>query len=528
MAIRLCQACLHEIKEGDKLCNNCNVSVNRHATVIEVMSEYEGFSYVSNRYAFHDEDLNNYKHETLKDSKNSRLYPNNIQISKKNYEVNDTFMEEDDADFIGNLVKMVKNPAYYVDVLMGLVGAIILIIGDISAMYNNIYLYKSYDNNYVSYMCSLMIAIGLMAILIVLKHKKKYVLIPALASMTLLTFVLSNVKGVKSLGVGYYIMWLATVMLIISAVISNSTVIKKYFLEKADLIWILLTFFISLGLANTLNYYGELTPLAAEIKDDRIDTDMVNIPEEEVRTYSVLNNKMDIQLSLLDSYLVSFNNRDMIAVELSVYNKGTESIKLEEGLEIYTQQNGDRINYEREINGVSYFDMGAKNEKIKPNKCRTIFYGFYIEDIGDVKLKIIDKISKEKIIDQELTVNSQFYVTGDVSGLPDGASDIMDEAEKNKNLKYNIYFVKPNSWSDDVCAYVYYLDKRDKLVEVEKWPGKNMKYLNGYYSITYDKKLIDKARVIIVDKNNLENRFPEVGKGGVLLEGNINITPNVK
>ena len=36
----------------------------------------------------------------------------------------------------------------------------------------------------------------------------------------------------------------------------------------------------------------------------------------------------------------------MIAVELSVFNKGTESIKLEEGLDIFTEQNDNRINYE--------------------------------------------------------------------------------------------------------------------------------------------------------------------------------------
>lgn len=527
MAIRLCQACLHEIKEGDKLCNNCNVSVNRHATVIEVMSEYEGYSYVSNRYAFHDENLNNYKHEPLKDSKNSRLYPNNIPVSKKNYEVNDEIIEEND-DFVGNLVKMIKNPSYYFDVLMGLIGAILLVVGDISSMYNNIYLNREYGNNYISYMCSLIFAIGLLAMLIVLKHKKKYVLIPALAAVTLLTFVLSNANGVTSLGFGYFIMWLATVMLIISAVISNTSVIKKYFLGKADLIWILLTFFISLGLANTLNYYGSTTTLAAETEKVDLDTGAINIPKDEVRTYSVLNNKVDIQLSLLDSYLVSFNNKDMIVVELSVFNKGTESIKLEEGLEIIGLQNDNIIEYERDIESVTYFDMGSKNEKIKANKCKTIFYGFYIEEVGDVTLKVIDKETKEVIINQVLTVNSQFYVAGDVSGLPDGASDIMEEAEKNKNSTWNIYFVKPESWSDDICAYIYYLDKNDKLVEIEKWPGRKMKYENGYYSIDYDRKLIDKARVIIVDKNNLDNRFPAVGSVGVLLEGNINITPNIK
>ena len=55
-----------------------------------------------------------------------------------------------------------------------------------------------------------------------------------------------------------------------------------------------------------------------------------------------------------------------------------------------------------------------------------------------------------------------------------------------------------------------------------------MKYENGYYSLAYDKKWLGKGRVIIVDKNNLRNRFPAEGSVGVLLEGNINITPNLK
>ena len=42
----------------------------------------------------------------------------------------------------------------------------------------------------------------------------------------------------------------------------------------------------------------------------------------------------------------------------------------------------------------------------------------------------------------------------------------------------------------------------------------------------YDKKWFGKARVIIVDKNNTSNRFPGEDSVGLLLEGNINITPN--
>ena len=229
MAIRLCQACLHEIHEGDKLCSNCNVSVNRHATVIEVMSEYEGFSYVSNRYAFQDENLNNYKHEPLKDTRNSRLYPDNIPTKNINYDLNDVAVIEEDADFIGNFMKMLKNQSYYFDVLVGLLGALMLIVGDISALYSNYYLNRNYYNDYFTYTSSFILASALVAVLLVLKHKKKYVLIPALSSITLLTFLLSNGDNIRKLGLGYYTMWIAIVMLITSAVISNKSIIKKYF-----------------------------------------------------------------------------------------------------------------------------------------------------------------------------------------------------------------------------------------------------------------------------------------------------------
>ena len=53
-----------------------------------------------------------------------------------------------------------------------------------------------------------------------------------------------------------------------------------------------------------------------------------------------------------------------------------------------------------------------------------------------------------------------------------------------------------------------------------------MEYDNGFYTLTYDKKWFGKARVIIVDKNNTSNRFPGEDSVGLLLEGNINITPN--
>lgn len=527
MAIRLCQACLHEIKEGDKLCNNCNVSVNRHATVIEVMSEYEGYSYVSNRYAYHDENLNNYKHEPLKDTRNSRLYPDNIPIEKKKYDVGEVALIEENADFVGNFMKMIKNPSYYFDVLMGLLGSILLIVGDLSAMYNNFYSGRQYKTEYFNYMSSFIVAIALCAMLLVLKHKKKYVLIPVLTASTLLIFGLTNVNSAKSLGVGYYVMWLAIVMLIISAVVSNKSIIKKYFLGKADLIWILLTFFISLSLANTLNYYyGNGKTKAASPGTGTIDTDTINIPKEEIKTVDIENEKFNLQVSLLDSYLVSFNNKDMIVVELSVYNKGDKSVKLEEALKINAKQNGKSINYEQKIDDVTYFDMNAKNEKIKKNSCKTMFYGFFIQPEGDISLVAEDKESNNEIINQVLTVNSKFYVSTNVSSIPDGATEIMQEAEKNKNKKWNIYFVKPSSWSDDICAYIYYLDKKNKIKELEKWPGKSMEYDNGFYTFTYDKNWFGKARVIIVDKNNTSNRFPGEDSVGLLIEGNINITPN--
>ena len=53
-----------------------------------------------------------------------------------------------------------------------------------------------------------------------------------------------------------------------------------------------------------------------------------------------------------------------------------------------------------------------------------------------------------------------------------------------------------------------------------------MEYDNGCYYINYDKAWYGKARVIIVDKNNTSNRFPGENSLGLLLGGNINITPN--
>ena len=125
-----------------------------------------------------------------------------------------------------------------------------------------------------------------------------------------------------------------------------------------------------------------------------------------------------------------------------------------------------------------------------------------------------------------LTVNSKFYVSKTVSGIPDGGGDIMQEAKDNMITDWDIYFVKPDFWSDDVCAYIYYLDKDKKVKELEKWPGKLMRREEDYYTLSYEKKWYGKARVIIVDKNNPKNRFPEESSAGIVLEGNLNVTPN--
>ena len=149
MSIRLCQACLHEIKEGDKLCSKCMVSVNRHATVIEVMSEHEGYSYVSNRYAFHDENLNNFNMDLLKDSKNLRLYPDNIEKQNINDDEEEfEYIEEEDNDFMKNLVKLINNPKEYKDVICGILGCILLILGNLITMYSNLDIIK--DNTFLS------------------------------------------------------------------------------------------------------------------------------------------------------------------------------------------------------------------------------------------------------------------------------------------------------------------------------------------------------------------------------------------
>ena len=66
----------------------------------------------------------------------------------------------------------------------------------------------------------------------------------------------------------------------------------------------------------------------------------------------------------------------------------------------------------------------------------------------------------------------------------------------------------------------------ESIVEIGKWPGKRMTLKNGMYTLSYDKKWVNKGKVIIVDKENEDNMFPKKESLGLRLEGNINIMPN--
>ncbi|MBE5935448.1 MAG: starch-binding protein [Lachnospiraceae bacterium] len=524
MSIRLCQACLHEVKEGDKLCSNCMISVNRHATVIEVMSEYEGFSYVSNRYAFHDENLNNYNAELLKDTKNSRLYPDNIKpsaIVEEDFE----YVEEDDGDFTKNIIRMINSPKDYIDVIYGLLGCILLLIGNFLTIYSNINDLKNNNSMYLNYITIFIIGAACLAILLVFKHKKKYVLIPTIIVGIMLIFVMSDAENFQYLGFGYYIMWISLILLVACASVNTKSRLKKYFLRKTDLTWIMLTFFVSLGLVNTFNYKFGSSAAAPEEGRKEMVTDTIRLNHEEIKTITINETKTKLEVSLLDTYLVRNHGKDLVVVEMSVYNNGKKEVKIKDCLDIYLMQNKKKILMEKELEGITYFNTATGNEKIGVDNCKTMFYAFYVDDLGDSYLNVINKEAEELIINQIIVLNQKFYVKEekpDKDIIPVGDGKGQSSKEKDS---YTIYFKKPASWSEKIYAYIYCIED-DSIVEINNWPGMKMTKDGDIYKISYDKKWYGKGKVMIVDKNNQDNMFPEKESLGLKLEGNINIMPN--
>ena len=522
MSIRLCQACLHEVKEGDKLCSNCMISVNRHATVIEVMSEHEGFSYVSNRYAFHDENLNNYNTDMLKETKNSRLYPDNIKQVKPIEEEEYEYVEEEDGDFTKNIVRLINSPKEYIDVIYGLLGCLLLLLGNFLTIYSNISALKTNNSVYLNYITIFITGAACLAILLVFKHKKKYVLVPTIIVGIMLIFVMSDISNFDYLGMGYYIMWISLILLVACASVNTKSKLKKYFLRKSDLTWIMLTFFVSLGLVNTFNYkFG--SSVGYEPKIEAPQPNYQSIPKEEIKTVSIKETKAKLDISLLDTYLVRNKEKDAIVVEISVYNAGNKPIKVKDCIDVYIMKNNDKIDKEKDLEGVTYFNVSSGNEKVDVHECETIFYAFYVNDLGDAFLNVVNKEGDKTIINQILSLNQKFYVKEEVEPIIVGSS----EEEMEEKDSYKIFFKKPSSWSDKVYAYIYYIED-NKISEIGKWPGTKMEKEGDMYTISYDKKWYKKAKVFIVDKKNNKNIFPSKETLGLKLEGNVNIMPNEK
>jgi hypothetical protein len=330
-----------------------------------------------------------------------------------------------------------------------------------------------------------------------------------------------DVENIRYLGIGYYIMWTALVLLVVSAAMNTKSKFKKYFLRKSDLSWIMFTFFVSLLFVNNFKYYlGGSTVDAMETTGTKI-SETIRFAKEEVKTIAIDEEQIKLDISLLDSYLVRSNDKDVVVIEISAYNKGEKSVNIKEYLDIYIKHNEKRVSFESEIPGITYFDIASGKEIVESDKCKTLFYAFYIEEKGDSYLNIINKKTNKSFVDQLVALNSKFYVEEQENILLGEGEDTYNKVKSS----YNIYFKKPSSWSEKVYAYIYYVED-ESIVEMAKWPGKRMTLKNGMYTFNYDKKWLNKAKVIIVDKENENNMFPKKESLGLRLEGNINIMPN--
>ncbi|OUM61820.1 carbohydrate-binding module family 26 protein, partial [Piromyces sp. E2] len=76
-----------------------------------------------------------------------------------------------------------------------------------------------------------------------------------------------------------------------------------------------------------------------------------------------------------------------------------------------------------------------------------------------------------------------------------------------------IYFLKPSNWGDDIYAYHYSEDNSMNTYPYQKWPGRKMKKMDGfYYDIFYNQYFMTGNRKVIFTDG--KNQVPGVMETG--------------
>ena len=569
MAIRLCHSCAREVRDGDKVCRYCNAILDESHSVIEIGGEEEGFSFGSNKNAYEDEALKNFKQEQLdvnyeKVSQDKALAT--YQTNEDSFNENDLDDDMDDndesiKDVYKGVIEIFRHPKDYIPLFVGLFSCL-LIIGSI---FLPLYVTAGGKSRFMYekdlYSLGLLLGVCLiLALMVIFKFRQKYVVIPAICIATMLVYLLiyfAKLETFGKLGFGYYILWFASVMLISSAVILNNTEgasnKDNLALNKKDFIWMVVCLLLSVIVINRLFDFVHMEAADEEPKVEATENTSVKIVVEDG----------NVELKILDTYIVKdtsegeSNGKDFAIVKVNLDNKRQVPVKFDDIFSINVYQNGQQLS--KTDQNIDGFELDASTENIDGGTNKEIYFGYELFSKDNINVSVSKNSNNVLVFNDNLKLNEELYPTEEavateapvvtkapakqpepkeqnetpvavVTEAPAPTPEPVVSTPEPEKATYDIVFKKPDYWGDKIWIYVYMNDETDSelLKENAEWPGVEMTMVKaGLYKYTVDEEWVKgNSRCLFSDG---EYQYPDkpMNNGpatGVTVTGTMNIS----
>ncbi|MCR5608644.1 MAG: starch-binding protein [Lachnospiraceae bacterium] len=567
MAIRLCHSCAREVRDGDKVCRYCNAILDESHSVIEIGGEEEGFSFGSNKNAYEDEALKNFKQEQLdvnyeKVSQDKALAT--YQKTDESFDENDIEDDMDDNESIQDVYKgvidVIKHPKDYIPLFVGLFSCLLII----GSMLLPLYVTAGgksrfmYENDL--YSLGLLLGVCLIiALVVIFKFRQKYVVVPAICIATMLVYLLiyfAKLETFGKLGFGYYILWFASVMLISSAVILNNTEgtsnKNNLALDKKDFIWMMVCLLLSVIVINRLFDFTHMET-DDELKAEATENTAVKIVVEDG----------NVELKILDTYIIKNTSpgknqgKDYAIIKINLDNNRKDSVKFDEIFSINVYQNEKPLekSYDNNIEG---YELSKSSTTVDGGSNQDIYFGYELLTKDDINVSVSKNSNNVLVFNDNLKLNQQYYKNDDeivteepvptktavvqktpteqdttpvaiVTEAPVPTEEPVVSTPQPTKTTYNVYFTKPTGWGDRVWIYIYMNDENDSelLKENNSWPGVEMTMVKtNVYKYTIDEEWVTgNSRCLFSDGNFQYPGKPENNGAptGEKVTGNMNI-----
>ena len=583
MAIRLCHSCAREVNEGDKSCRYCNAILDQHQSIIEVVGDDGGFSFGTNKNAYEDEVLKNFKQEqddiNYMERKNKNMSFQNIKKEEALEENVEDFDDNLDVENMYNgIVDIIKNPKDYIALFVGLLSCILFVVGILCPVFYGIegtihYIYQE-DMYYFGFFIMLLIII---AVVVIIKAKQKFVIIPSIFSITLLIYLLfyfASIESFSKLGWGYYILWFASILMITSAVVlgkkdegAKRGDSRNTPLCKRDFVWMLLTVAVSMLIVSKFiddGIIGLNNKSEASSESSNSETSVKIVVDDG-----------NVGLNIKDTYIIEDDGQDAAIVKVTLYNNRGQAVSFDEVFTITVYQDERQLDVTEDID--TDFDLSTSNLLVAAGSSQDIYFGYILENQEELEIMVYRNSSNEVVYDDAMGFNSQFYATEEpeqievtkkpvVSKAPvsnENESSTPDNGKVDEEVvvtqepvatpkptvkpttqptptpqpdSWDIYFNKPSYWGDTVYVYMYIRDdstgelKDENINEKDGngnkgWPGQKMtKVSDGIYKFTYSGDWYKVGRCLFSDGSNQYPEYSEEKATGVWMTGNLNVS----